>query len=164
MDFVENAMSLQLPSDIVITDCLFIIGLMIGIPFHVSDITVRDKRLNLFFLSAHHLLNPLPSSAKESVLEKVFEVLATTFFKSLQTPLTLRALRLVTRLAVKDVATASYGLFMGIIGYKRLSNYGDHRLQEVVKPKLGGRPSRNPRGIPRKHHYQDHAIKIERTR
>ena len=42
--FVENSMSLRPPSDIVITDCLFIIGLMIGVSFHVSDITVRDKR------------------------------------------------------------------------------------------------------------------------
>jgi len=49
MDFVEDSMSLRPPSDIVITDCLFIIGLMIGVPFHVSDITVRDKRLDLFF-------------------------------------------------------------------------------------------------------------------
>ena len=55
MDFVENSMSLRLPSDIVITDCLFIIGLMIGITFHPSDITVRDKRLGpLFFLPAIH--------------------------------------------------------------------------------------------------------------
>ena len=53
MDFVEDSMSLRPPSDIVITDCLFIIGLMIGVPFHVSDITVRDKRLDLiFFLPA----------------------------------------------------------------------------------------------------------------
>jgi len=44
MGFVESSMSLRPPSDIVITDCLFIIGLMIGVPFHVSDITVRDKR------------------------------------------------------------------------------------------------------------------------
>jgi hypothetical protein len=50
MDFVESSMSLKPPSDIVITDCLFIIGLMIGVPFHVSDITVRDKRLDLNFL------------------------------------------------------------------------------------------------------------------
>ena len=48
MDFVEDSMSLRPPSDIVTTDCLFIIGLMIGVPFHVSDITVRDKRLGLF--------------------------------------------------------------------------------------------------------------------
>jgi len=47
MDFVENSMSLRPPSDVVITDCLFIIGLMIGVRFHVSDITVRDKRLDL---------------------------------------------------------------------------------------------------------------------
>ena len=47
MDFVENSMSLRLPSDIVITDCLIIIGLMIGVPVHPNDITVRDKRLDL---------------------------------------------------------------------------------------------------------------------
>ena len=52
MDFVENSMSLGPPSDIVITDCLFIIGLMVGVPFHVSDITVRDKRLDWFYFCA----------------------------------------------------------------------------------------------------------------
>ena len=50
MDFVEDSLSLELPSDIVITDCLFAIGLMIGVPFHVNDITVRDKRLGSDFL------------------------------------------------------------------------------------------------------------------
>ena len=49
MDFVENSMSLRPPSDIVTTDSLFIIGLMIGVPFHVSDIVVRDKRFGLIF-------------------------------------------------------------------------------------------------------------------
>jgi len=52
MDFVEHSMSLQTSSDILITDCLLVIGLMIGIPLHVSDITVRDKRLDLLFLLA----------------------------------------------------------------------------------------------------------------
>ena len=49
MDFVEDSLSLEPPSDIVITDCLFTIGLMIGVPFHVNDITMRDKRLGLDF-------------------------------------------------------------------------------------------------------------------
>ena len=44
MGFVENSMSVDPRSDILITNCLFIIGLSIGIPFHVNDITVRDKR------------------------------------------------------------------------------------------------------------------------
>ena len=44
VDFVEYSMSLETsPSNIVIADCFFIIGLMIGVPFNVSDITVRDK-------------------------------------------------------------------------------------------------------------------------
>ena len=47
MQFVESSMSLRLLSDTVITDCLFIIGLMVGVPLHISDITVKDKRLNL---------------------------------------------------------------------------------------------------------------------
>ena len=59
IDFVESSMSLRPPSDIVITDCLFIIGLMIGIPFHVSDITVRDKRLGLFLFPRCRPLNRL---------------------------------------------------------------------------------------------------------
>ena len=55
MDFVEHSMSFKPPSDIVIADCLFIIGLMIGIPIHVRDLTVRDKRLGLdFFPDATH--------------------------------------------------------------------------------------------------------------
>ena len=49
MDFVEDSLSLEFPGDIVITDCLFTIGLMIGIPLHVNDITVRDKRLVSYF-------------------------------------------------------------------------------------------------------------------
>ena len=49
MDFVENAISVKPSNEIVITDCLFIIGLMIGVPFHISDITVQDKRLYSFF-------------------------------------------------------------------------------------------------------------------
>ena len=53
MDFVENAISVKPSNEIVITDCLFIIGLMIGAPFHISDITVQDKRLySFFFLNA----------------------------------------------------------------------------------------------------------------
>ena len=45
MDFVERSMSLRPPSDIVVTNWLFIIGLMVGVPLHINDITVRDKRL-----------------------------------------------------------------------------------------------------------------------
>ena len=47
MDFVKDSISLRPPSDAVITDCLFIIELMIRVPFHISDITVRDKRLGV---------------------------------------------------------------------------------------------------------------------
>jgi hypothetical protein len=45
VDFVEHSMSLDEPLGYtVITDCLLMIGLMIGIPIHANDITVRDKR------------------------------------------------------------------------------------------------------------------------
>ena len=50
-DFVESSMSYKSPSDIVITDCFFIIGLMVGIPLHVNDVTVRDKMSGFLLLS-----------------------------------------------------------------------------------------------------------------
>ena len=59
-DFVEHSMSLRPPSDAVITDCLFIIGLMVGVPFHVNDITVRDKRSDLFVYSFRPPLTESP--------------------------------------------------------------------------------------------------------
>ena len=49
LDFVENSMSLKPPGVAVTADCFFIIGLMIGVPFHVNDIPVKDKRLDLNF-------------------------------------------------------------------------------------------------------------------
>ena len=53
IDFAENSMSLGPPGDIVITNWLFIVGLMIDVPLHVNDITVRDKRLGL---GSHRIL------------------------------------------------------------------------------------------------------------
>jgi len=49
MDFVEHSMSIR-PSDVVVTDCLFTIGSMVGIPLHVSDTTVRDKRWGSYLI------------------------------------------------------------------------------------------------------------------
>ena len=63
MDFVGNSMSQKGLSDAVIVDCLFIIGLMIGVPFHVNDITVRDKRLDTYFFRAP-FSNPYHAAAK----------------------------------------------------------------------------------------------------
>ena len=72
MDFVESSMSLRPPSDIVITDCLFIIGFMLGISLHVDDILVRNKRFDLFasrmlFAESSHLAaRRIPSSGESS--------------------------------------------------------------------------------------------------
>jgi hypothetical protein len=74
MDFVENSKALSDSDGIVATDCLFIIGLMVGVPLHVNDILVRDKRFGLvFFLNAlRSLLSPAvnrsPLSRKSSEL------------------------------------------------------------------------------------------------
>ena len=45
--FVEGSLLLESPSDTVVTDCFIIIGIMVGIPFHVNDIIVKNKRLDL---------------------------------------------------------------------------------------------------------------------
>ena len=62
MAFVDGSIAWGLPSDIVTTDCLFMIGLTIGAPFHVSDITVQDKRFDLSFL---RMLFPNPTQPQE---------------------------------------------------------------------------------------------------
>jgi hypothetical protein len=36
----------RITSNTVVADCFFIIGLMVGVPFHVNDIPVKDKRLD----------------------------------------------------------------------------------------------------------------------
>jgi len=72
MDFVDYSVSLEPPSDILITDYLFIIGLMLDIPIHVRDLTVRDKRLDLdlfqiqFTKSSNPAARRTPSSGKSS--------------------------------------------------------------------------------------------------
>ena len=74
--FVESSMSLRPPSDIVITDCLFIIGLMIGVCLHVGDITVRDKRSDLVFFSPPHtdpLIQPREDTHPQEGLPSSFD-------------------------------------------------------------------------------------------
>ena len=116
MDFVVNSASMRPPSGgAVVADCFFIIGLMIGIPLHVSDLTVGDKRLDYFPQV------PFPnfqSSSRErnSALTKIFGTIAEIFSsQSSQVPLALCALRLVTRFSGFDVVEGSYGLFKTIM-------------------------------------------------
>ena len=45
--FVLDSLSLESPSDTVITNCFSIIGLMTGVSTHVSDLTVKDRRFDL---------------------------------------------------------------------------------------------------------------------
>ena len=74
MNFVRRSMSLKPPSDIVTTNWLFIIGLMVGVPLHINDITARDKRLDrdsfrtLFTEFSHPAARRSPSSKKYSEL------------------------------------------------------------------------------------------------
>ena len=47
VNFVENSLSSKSPSDTVKTDCFLIVGLTVGVTFHVNDITVKVKRCDL---------------------------------------------------------------------------------------------------------------------
>jgi hypothetical protein len=49
LEFMEDSLSLESPSEAVIADCFFIIGLAIGVSFNVNDVLVKDKRLGLKF-------------------------------------------------------------------------------------------------------------------
>jgi len=119
--FIENIMSLEPPNDIVTTNWLFIIGLVIDIPLHVNDITVRDKRWgpdSCRMLSA----DSSPSREKTPILKKVLEAFSDIFSKSIRMPSALRALQLLTRFRVKDVSIASFELFETIMACDNLTD------------------------------------------
>ena len=80
---------------------------------------------------------------------KIFRALSVILSsKSIQTPSALRALRLVTRLAVADVSVASFRLFKTIMGYDnltdqhweaaRLAIHGAFRVRAEVTPSILG--------------------------
>lgn len=110
IDFVEHSGSTESPSDIVVADLLLIIGLMIDVPFHVSDIIVRDK-----------------SSEKEKILDGVIQTLSMIFSRPTQTQPALRALQLVTQL---DICDAGYDLFKKIMAceYQTVQQWEASRL------------------------------------
>lgn len=108
--------TLDIPSatcDAFTTDCLFVIGLMAGVPFHINDIT-RETRGWTCILAKCHLLTPLTSHEKKSVLRKVFGTLSAIFSKS-EPPLAIRSFQLVTWLAAEDITEAGYELFKVIM-------------------------------------------------
>ena len=117
LDFVGDSMTIEPPSDTVIADCFFIIGLMIRVPFHINDIFVKDKRLDLGFLLMF-FANPSPySSEMESIIGSVFRAFEEIFSShSIQVPSALHALRLATRISCFGVCDASYRLFKIIMG------------------------------------------------
>ena len=123
LDFVENSISIEPPSNTVIADCFFIIGLMIGVSFHTNDIPVKDKRLDLSFPSMF-FANLSPSSCEtESVIGSVFRAFEDIFFSdSIQVPSALHALRLATRVSCFGVCDASYRLFKIIMGLDNLTD------------------------------------------
>ena len=123
LDFVENSMSIESLSNTVVADCFFIIGLMIGVPFHINDIPVKDKRLDLSFLLST-LANPSPSSCEmESIIESVFGAFTEIFSSdSIRVPSALHALRLATRGSRFGVSHASYQLFKTIMGLDTLTD------------------------------------------
>ena len=61
------------------------------------------------------------SFKRDSILRKIFRTLSTIFSKSIQTS-ALRALRLVTQLAISDISVASYELFKTIMASNDLTD------------------------------------------
>lgn len=123
VDFVETSLSLRLEelSDAVITDCCLIIGLMIGVPFHVNDITVKDKRLDPNSLRMLSIDSSQPSREMKSIVKNIFRTFTVIFSsKSMQMPSALRALRLATRLST--FTDSSYGLFKAIMASGSLTD------------------------------------------
>ena len=122
-DFVENSISIEPPSNTVVTDCFCIIGLMIGVPLHVNDVPVKDKRLDLNFSLMIFTNSSPPSGEMRSIVGNVFRALEDIFSSDyIQVPSALHALRLATRISCFGVCHASYRLFKIIMGLDNLTD------------------------------------------
>jgi hypothetical protein len=123
LDFVKKSMSMVSPNEAVITDCFFIVGLMIGIPFCVNDILVKDKRsdLNSLWVSS---ADPSPSSYEmEAIIGSVFKAFEGIFSSdSVQNLSALRALQLATLISGFGVCDISYRLFKMIMALDHLTD------------------------------------------
>ena len=148
IDFVEDSLSLESPSDAVISDCLLIIGLTIGVTFHVNDITVKDKRLDLNFARVS-FTDSLPSSRKKVfILAKIFGALTQIFSsKPTQTQSALRALRLIIRLSNPNVHFACHLLFSKIMASDDLEDQHWEAARLAIRGALRGWPAIAPKGI-----------------
>ena len=121
--FVENSMFIESLSNTVVADCFFIIGLMIGVPFHINGVSVKDEGLDLSFPSMF-FANLSPSSSEmESVIGSVFRAFEDIFSSdSIQVPSALHALRLATEISCFGICDASYQLFKIITGLDNLTD------------------------------------------
>ena len=141
IDFIKDLFQYGEPSDVVITDCFIIIGLMIGVNFHVNDITVKGKRFDLDFPQVS-FTNSLPfSRKKKAIIADVFKALTTIFSSgSTQIPTALRALRLVKHLRDPEVHDASYELFRAVMAPDNLEDQHWEAARLAVRGAFGGWP------------------------
>ena len=141
IDFVKDSLSLESPGDAVITDCFFIIGLTVGVTFHVSDITVRDKRSDVNVLRVRFTDSPPSSLKKGLILADIFGALETIIFsRPIQMPLALRALRLVTLLSDPGVHYASHVLFETIMASDNMEEWHWEVARLAIRGALGDDP------------------------
>ncbi|KAF9778912.1 hypothetical protein BJ322DRAFT_1113791 [Thelephora terrestris] len=124
LDFVENSLSLESTSNAVIADCFFIIGLTIGVSFHVNDILVKDKRSDLNLPWALSSADPSPSSYEMgAIIGSVFEAFERIFSSdSVQNLSAIRALQLATLISGFGVCDVSYRLFKTIMALDLLTD------------------------------------------
>ncbi|KAF9790540.1 hypothetical protein BJ322DRAFT_1037101, partial [Thelephora terrestris] len=98
-DFVLHSLRLDpLPPAPVVTDCLFIIGLVLGVKFHVDDLLVIDK-----------------SFEQHKQVDRIYEKLVETFMNPNPTTedidRALQTMELIAPTSENDIATKSYHLF-----------------------------------------------------
>ncbi|KAF9647387.1 hypothetical protein BDM02DRAFT_3187988 [Thelephora ganbajun] len=98
--FVAHAFSTEDTHPAIVADCLFIVSLVIGMPFHVDDLAVDDK-----------------SSGNETLYRRIFDKLESTFTNSViqEYPRSLDAIRLIASLQDETIAANCYRLFRVIL-------------------------------------------------
>ena len=142
--FVSYTLRLEPPPPVPIAaDCLFIIGLVLGIKLHISDLLVTDKRLVGCTRPLRYEVDSFLCSREfHPHIDRLFEKLAAAFWNDTSTTdqidNALRALNLIAPLSEDDIAEKSYLLFHVIMQANISSTYSEEKRWEASRLALHG--------------------------
>ena len=142
--FVLHSLALEPPPPaLIVTDCLFIIGLVLGIGLHIDDLLVIDKRLvHPRVSSGMKLTHPVSSHEQNRQLGRIYTKLVETIqnanASNQEIYHALEAMDLIAPLSENDIATKSYDLFRVVMQAPVTGTYTQEKKWQAARFTMHG--------------------------